>query len=292
MNSMRKSRAITLLASIALLAVTAHAAPPKYDAVYVFGDSLCDVGNLSLSTDGLVPASPPYYKGRFSNGPIWVEHFAGALGLTLKASLAGGTDFAVGGAMVTAPVETILGTIPDVGQQVSGYLAKHGGKADPRALYLVEGGGNDILDTTGTSEAAAKALGAEIATDLSDSVTLLRRAGATHFLVPNLLNVGRTPAAAAFRKFASEAAVAANNSLRELLGAEPDVVLLNQYTELEALFTDPSHFGFSNVTTQCLNTTTNKVCADSDHTLFWDDVHPSEFGHSLLAVNALAALVQ
>jgi hypothetical protein len=31
------------------------------------------------------------------------------------------------------------------------YLSQHGGKADPNALYILEGGGNDILDTTNHS---------------------------------------------------------------------------------------------------------------------------------------------
>ncbi|MBT7244787.1 MAG: hypothetical protein HN874_04990, partial [Euryarchaeota archaeon] len=43
----------------------------------VFGDSLSDMGNgnadLIVST---VFSSPPYWNGRFSNGPVWIEHIS------------------------------------------------------------------------------------------------------------------------------------------------------------------------------------------------------------------------
>src|SRR4051812_24277895 len=46
----------------------------------VFGDSLSDVGNLSLSNGNIETPSPPYFAGRFSNGPLWVDTLASSLG--------------------------------------------------------------------------------------------------------------------------------------------------------------------------------------------------------------------
>ena len=82
---------------------------PTYSAIYAFGDSLSDAGNLSIFTSltGTEPVSPPYYQEKygditgnvFSNGPTWVQDLSIALGLgTLTPSLTGGTDFAYGGA--------------------------------------------------------------------------------------------------------------------------------------------------------------------------------------------------
>ncbi len=99
------------------------------------------------ATGGAEPAAP-YYKGRFSNGPIWLDHVAGFLRVPLKASFLGGTDYAFGGAWVTAPQPIPGGFIPSVLQQVELYVSQHGGKADPNALSIIEGGGNDILGTT------------------------------------------------------------------------------------------------------------------------------------------------
>ena len=58
---------------------------PGFSALVVLGDSLSDNGNA----------------GRFSNGPVWVEHLAEALGLELRPSRLGGTNHAVGGARAT-----------------------------------------------------------------------------------------------------------------------------------------------------------------------------------------------
>ena len=44
-----------------------------YTALFAFGDSLSDAGNLYFADGGTAPVSPPYYAGHFSNGPTWVE---------------------------------------------------------------------------------------------------------------------------------------------------------------------------------------------------------------------------
>jgi phospholipase/lecithinase/hemolysin len=268
--------------------IAAQAAIPTYSNLYVFGDSYCDVGNLFLATSGALPAAP-YFNGRFSNGPIWLDHVAGFLRLPLKPSLAGGTDYAFGGAWVTAP-QSVTG-VPSVTQQVETYLVQHKGKADPNALYVLEGGGNDIL---GTTSGNPEALGFQIALEVAGSELLLREAGARHFVIPNLLDVGLLPAAAGNVNFAAEASNATNRSEDELLAIEArlegiHILRMNIFSLIGTVVTDPTHFGFTDITDPCLTTA---VCADPDHTFFWDTHHPTEFGHSFFAVtleNVLAA---
>ena len=207
---------LLILTILALSASRSQALAPNYDAIYVFGDSYCDVGNIFLATGGAEPPAP-YYAGRFSNGPIWIEHVAGAYKLPMLPSLAGGTDYAFGGAWVTAPQSIPGGTIPSVPQQVELYLSQHGGKADPKALYILEGGGNDILDATGGS---ADALGFNIAVGIAKSELILRQAGAQHFVIPNLFDVGLLPAGQANAAFDHAAVVAANKYLNILLALE------------------------------------------------------------------------
>ena len=274
-----------------LVSMAAHAAGPAFTHLYIFGDSYCDVGNIYLATSGAEPAAP-YYQGRFSNGPIWLDHIAGYMGLApLKPSLAGGTDFAFGGAQVTAPYMSAAGTIPSIPQQVGLYLQSAGGKADPNALYIIEGGGNDIINATSGSPTQ---LGFEIASGIAASELLLRQAGARHFLIPDLFNVGLLPAAAGNAAFASAATNATNTWLNKLLALESllegvHIVRLSIFSLQSAVVTDPAHFGFTNLTTPCTaipspSDPTPPVCADPDHNYFWDVYHPTEFGHAFFAV--------
>ena len=50
--------------------------------LFVFGDSLSDSGNL-LAVTGNQRQSPPYFEGRFSDGPVWVESLAPLLDLEI-----------------------------------------------------------------------------------------------------------------------------------------------------------------------------------------------------------------
>lgn len=281
---------LALFCSCVLTVMSASAQKPTYSALYAFGDSAVDVGNAFIATGGQV-AGPPYYAGHFSNGPIWVEHLAGSLHLTIAPSLAGGTDYAVGGALVTKPVPFGTLTIPDVPQQVEEYLLQHGGTADPHALYILEGGGNDILSASSTTN--PNTLGYQIALGLAQSEVLLRQAGARHFLIPNLFNIAYLPAAAANASFAAAATTATNKWLDTLLGLEAhlegvSIHRVNAFRVADAIVMSPTHFGFTNVTAPCFTGTA--VCADPDHTLFWDAEHLSEFGQSDFAVAAMDAL--
>jgi phospholipase/lecithinase/hemolysin len=288
----RSLRLFTCFAFLSSLLSLHAVTTSPYDAIYVFGDSYCDVGNIYLATSGATPLSPPYYHGRFSNGPIWVEHVASAWGLPMTPSLAGGTDYAVGGAEVTTSISEPQGTIPSVPDQVVEYLQAHGGKADPHALYILEGGGNDILNATGGSPAV---LGLKIAAGLAGSELLLRQAGAKNFLIPDLLNVALLPAGQANASFASAASLATNQSLDKLLQLEEllqgiNIYRLPVFALFQSIAADATHFGFTNITQPCLNPTTGAPCADPDHTLFWDEEHPTEFGHSFFAVLVVSRL--
>jgi phospholipase/lecithinase/hemolysin len=283
---------ITVFGYLALQADSARAANPGYDAIYVFGDSYCDVGNIYAATHGAIPLSPPYFNGRFSNGPLWVEHVASAWGLPMLPSLLGGSDYAFGGAYVTSAQVTPEGTIPSVPQQVALYLSQHGGKADPKALYVIEGGGNDILGATGGS---AQALGGKIALGIAESELALRFAGARNFLIPNLLDVSLLPAGKANAAFDSAASVATNNSLNTLLQFEQliegiRINRLNIFSLFQDIAADATHFGFTDITDPCLNPVTLTICSDPVHTLFWDVEHPTVFGHAFFAVTVEAKL--
>lgn len=83
---------VSLILAFASVAASASA----YTSISVFGDSLSDGGNDYLYTGGAFPPSP--YAGLFGNGPVAVTQLAANLGLALTPSLAGGSNYAFGGA--------------------------------------------------------------------------------------------------------------------------------------------------------------------------------------------------
>ena len=283
---------VAVLSTLAVSTVAASAQTPKFTNLFVFGDSYCDVGNVAIATSGTPKPRPDpnlgYFNGRFSNGPLWVDHIASYLGLKLAPALAGGTDYAFAGAWVTAPANGV----PSVPQQVQMYLQATGGKADPDALYFLDGGGNDIVETTTGNPSV---LGYQIAAGLADSEHMLRNAGARHFIIPNLFNVGLLPVASDHVAFAADASASANFWLKKLLRfdeALPRVQILRIDVDslMNAVVKDQTHFGFVNVKDACLSETTG-LCMDPDHNFFWDPYHPTTFGHAFFAViieNALA----
>ena len=147
-------------------------ASAAYSSLYIFGDSLSDTGNNAFVFDvvgasqGFPPGTlrtpvptpdntfiPTYpyatpVGGRYSNGPVWAESFAAALGLSATASNLGGTNYAYGGA-VTGPLgnpnpfASFPANFPlSLTTQVATFLAQNP-QAPANALYVVDGGGND-----------------------------------------------------------------------------------------------------------------------------------------------------
>jgi len=65
-----------------IAALELPASAQRYSQLVVFGDSLSDTGNLFALSGGLFPPPSDYYRGRYSNGILWVEHLAPKLGLS------------------------------------------------------------------------------------------------------------------------------------------------------------------------------------------------------------------
>ena len=294
-------RPLARLTAVLVFAAFGSVAAHAYDQIVVFGDSYNDVGNLTALAKqfGIAYPPAPYYPGHFSNGPIWVENVASAWGLPMLPSSAGGTDYAFAGADLL--VESTTGGLPtpSVLDEVAEYLAAHGGKADPNTLYVIEGGGNDILDATSLDSAT---LASEIAAGLHGIETSLRKAGAKNFLIPELIDVGQLPAAAARgTAFVAFAKATSYSATEELLSAlAPDSLLpgiqihtLQVFRTFRAVNNSQFHFGFTDVTDPCVVLNGLEVaseCADPAHNLFWDAEHPTTFGHALFAALVEARL--
>lgn len=284
-----------------LLPLRAMAA--SFDGLYVFGDSLSDDGNLYKATGDSTPENPPYYQGRFSNGPVWVEYLATDLGLTFNPN----TDFAYGGAGSGYNSTSVNPNIPGLLTQVDGftsYLQQTHQQADPNALYTVWAGSNDYVfgNVTDPSRPVDNILSA---------ITSLAQAGAKNFLVPNLPDLGSVPLVNQNSQVSNELATLSSlhnsdlasglDTLSEKLS--PDSVNIFQL-DVNSLFNDalanPGKYGFTNVTDSCLSPLGAPVmvpatpCATDQQAqnkyLFWDGEHPTTAAQWLIAEDALSVI--
>lgn len=217
-HSIKALAAAVLMAS---LATTAQAMP--YSQLIIFGNSLSDSGQFPDTGSSLLGGNPTGGV-RFTNrtGPNYLsnntEYFdavstqrlASLLGLQalpstpiLPQALTGnpdGINYAVGGYrtdQILASITAVNGSVVDAGggtiRTRNGYLVDVS-QVDPDALFYINGGGNDVLQSVVTDQASAAAAVA----DLVAGVAALQRAGARTIIVSDLPDVGLTPCGLCF----------------------------------------------------------------------------------------------
>ena len=292
-----------------LAPVAARAMPSN---VFVFGDSLSDTGNLAEALHHNAP-NPPSFHDSFTNGPVAVELLAERFGERADPSLwltgftdafhlfppgfVPGSNYAVGGALAA-------GGATGLPNQVGAFLSHVGQPLPSDALYLVMIGGNDVRTAAhaGNSAGVIAGVNAELA-----AIQLLLSKGATHFLIPNVPNVGAIPEFTQDSP-AGQAATATAFSLLydQLLAAgiqslisqnpEDSFLLFDLFGFNSAIAADALNLGFTNTTDRCY---TNAVAvfvnpavplqdtpgcgvidpvfgaANIDQYIFWDNIHPT-----------------
>jgi phospholipase/lecithinase/hemolysin len=303
-------RARDLLPLVACLAAISSITPAKagsFTSIFAFGDSLSDAGNVFIATGGAIPA-PPYVGGHFSNGPTWVEDLSQSLGLgTLTPSLAGGTDFAFGGAVTGPAVPGATPTaIPTITQQVGLFNTATLGHAPSSALYTVWIGSNDVFQALadvggGLSPATAKTDLANAAQTAAAAINTLASEGAKTFIVPLVPDLGKTPTANGnpITALAATALSAAYDTALvtdvSALAASDGITVhfLDTFSLIDNVVADPTAFGYTDVTDPCYTgpfTGGGSACSDPNSFLFWDLQHPTEPGHQAIAALALAEI--
>lgn len=287
---MRIKKRLLVAAIAASICGSSHAF--EFTNVYVFGDSLSDAGQ---------------YGSRFTTNPGFTafEYLAQRYGFTVRPSTQGGTDYAYGGARVTSQGSYNPQATPVTGQ-VTSLITANGGNLDPNALYLIQGGPNDIffhagvVAAGGETAAAAQAAIVTAANDFLAQLVRLHNAGARYIVVTNLPDMGKTPAGTASGAAGSAAlsglsASVFNSVLNNGLNSIGfDIIPANVQAFFNEVLANPSLYGFTNATTPACTSVVNgslTSLACTPNTLvsptapntyvFADGVHPTNAMHKL-----------
>ena len=159
-------RAIRLMVLAALLMSTATGYSST--ALYCFGDSLTDTSRN--------PANSNFYKGRFSNGPLWVEYLSSRLGITFKTN----NNMALAGS-TTTNLLTQVAAIP-----ASTNLQS--------ALSTMWSGANDFAASqAGTNDAAWGVVISNAVMNITNAIGMLYTSSAREIILGDLFNLTLTP---------------------------------------------------------------------------------------------------
>ncbi|MGL4767771.1 MAG: SGNH/GDSL hydrolase family protein [Formosimonas sp.] len=276
------------LSVLTIAALAGAGSAQAYSNVVVFGDSLSDGG---------------IYGSRFTTNPglTAAEYFAQDMGHTLNTSTTGGTNYAQGGARVaTNSLTTPAGFAQrPISTQVTEYLTANNGVADPNAIYVIQGGANDVFQNMAAVQAGAMTA-AQFQSSLiaagsafADQVVRLSSSGARYIVVPNLPNLGATPAfAGAASATGSAASQGYNQVVQTALSTYGiNVIALDSYNLLNEIVANPSAYGFTNATGVACTSASSITCSPATLVapnaastyVFADGVHPTTAAHKLNA---------
>lgn len=317
-----------LLGAMALLLslgvpTSANAALQQLTNLFVFSDSLSDGGNSGLlsqaATGGALTFPPfPYYNGQYSNGQVAVEYlwqmYNGAAPFT--PSLAGGTNYAIGGATsglsnynsvnpnVPAFLQPAYSNLGNASQLTT--FASQAPAFDPAtSLFVIWTFANDVFYWQGTggmlpgtatglpgSPGDVTALIANGVTNIVDSVLSLAGAGAQHFLIPNMPDLGKTPAflGSPLQADMTALTLAFNGTLGTTLTAldaaltSAEIVQFDTAAAFMAVLANPAAYGMTVTDKACFDNLASGLCnpLNWNEWVFWDSVHPTTAMHQVI----------
>jgi len=267
-----------------------------FSSLVVFSGSLSDTGNAA-SVSGNFPE--PFYNNRTTNGPAAIDIFANRFHLSAEPSLhltgqqGGGTNYAVLHA-------SAHGDLPiDLPAQIQAYLGPRNNIADPKALYFIFIGANDIVSAT--IEQDSQKSEAILNNGIQAVETAFRNlymAGAKTFYAPNNVNLGIAPVTRDFgvSARATQLTVKFNQlweqKLRQL-ERDLDITIFrfDFFRLAEDLLNTSGTLGLTDVTHSCLALQAQGKC-DLDRFAFFNELLPTKRIHEFLGNGLAEALVQ
>jgi phospholipase/lecithinase/hemolysin len=161
-------------------------ASPPFSKIIFFGDSLTDNGNLYSTSLGVIPKSPPYFKGRFSNGEVWSDLLQAHYFASNSIATA---NYAVGGetAILHNPTG---GFLPyTLTMSLDSYLLRTTTTDRSKTLFIIFVGANDYLP----GFVDLDDLSTKVTNSIRSTLESLIYHGGKYFLVLNLPDLSKTP---------------------------------------------------------------------------------------------------
>lgn len=234
--------------------IASAATPLAFKHLTVFGDSLSDNGNLYTMSMHMVPKSPPYYSGRFTNGPVWFEKVKETYWKNPSATLSKDvSDYAVGGAGAILSEKEILPYT--LSTELSDYLVTDKGQDIDSTLFVVWIGANNYLQGPENID--------EITTDVIDGISKgierLLDNGAHMIVIGNLPDLGNTPEAVVNdnKEITHQLTMKHNEKLYAMYQnfqqthPEANFVYMDVFTLMNDALTMPSDYGLTDTTNPC-----------------------------------------
>lgn len=300
--SLTSRRTLGSLAAAAALAAVALPAHADITRLFVFGDSLSDAagGNavpLAPNQGGaLIPA--PYDGGRVSNGAVAAEYLAQMLSLDAAHTF----QFAIAGAR--SGNNGTLGAGTGVAAQIAAFAGSGlTGLIDADSLFMVWSGANDLRDLLPLGAAAPAQFGTVIG-QIASNIGTLYGLGARQFLLPNVPNLGLTPAAQQADLALPGTAAGAtaltsgfNGAMHSALAAlelslpGAEFNFADIFSAHSALFASAGSVGITNTAQGCLvPLALLPAPSDCSASFYVDDIHPTTQVHQVVAGALLAAV--
>lgn len=154
--------------------------------IIFFGDSLSDNGNLHRYFS-FIPKSPPYYDGRFSNGPTWSDDLSASLNNKFGIS---SDNYAVGGA-TTVFHNPFDGVLPlKMSAEITDYRVRTFLRDRSQVLFVIWIGANDYMaEKSGSPDGITN----DVVNETIANVQTLMNMGGKNFLILDLPDLSKTP---------------------------------------------------------------------------------------------------
>ncbi|AIT10105.1 hypothetical protein LO80_09050 [Candidatus Francisella endociliophora] len=196
MKNKKKLISLIILIFLAVVGVASYSskrvdgiAGKKIANIVVFGDSLSDNGNTYKKSLEMLPDHETWYDGRFSNSKVWVEYlcqYSNDKSCKLIDNAYGGAYSKDGYQKFDINGKTVFKVVTNFLQQVENFTATNKKYNPATTLYVMDIGGNDIMDLKDDYK--------NIANNIKKAIDLLvKKDKAQHFIILNLPDFSKAP---------------------------------------------------------------------------------------------------